>query len=170
MEEEPIVETNLSTTETVEKIDTPKDTRSPPVVARNKKQWPNICQLLQNNGIKSDKNLNTRDGIQMFLPTMDKYDQLLSFFHQNHLPYHTYGKANNREIGAVFKGVAEDLLPTEIAKELGAKGFHPRVVARFNYKDGKPMPIILVIVPSHETGIKDIKCKLPSSISEEERD
>ncbi|KAG5878670.1 hypothetical protein JTB14_028266 [Gonioctena quinquepunctata] len=87
--------------------------------------------------------------------------QLITIFEQRKISYHTYNKSNNREIRAIFKSVAEELDPTEIAEELEAKGYHPRVVARFKYKDKKPMPIILVIVPSYKTGIKDI-----TSISE----
>ncbi|KAG5897622.1 hypothetical protein JTB14_028890 [Gonioctena quinquepunctata] len=77
MEEDPIiVETYSTMMEHGENTINHKDARPP----SNKKQA---------NGTKSDKNINTRDDIQMFISTMDKYDQLIAIFDQRKIPYHT---------------------------------------------------------------------------------
>ncbi|KAG5898196.1 hypothetical protein JTB14_013238 [Gonioctena quinquepunctata] len=107
----------------------------------------------------------------MFIPIMEKYDQLKDILDQQKIPYHTYNKSDNRQIIAIFKGVAEDIDPTAIVNELVNKGYHPRVVARFKFRDGKPMPIILVIVPNYETGIKDVTtiCQIQVTFEHQKR-
>ncbi|KAG5874021.1 hypothetical protein JTB14_026792 [Gonioctena quinquepunctata] len=60
------------------------------------------------------------------------------------------------EIRAIFKGLAEELDPNEIAKELINEGFTLRIVARFENREGKPMPIILVFVPGSQHEIKNL--------------
>ncbi|KAG5864401.1 hypothetical protein JTB14_001488 [Gonioctena quinquepunctata] len=129
-----------------------KTLRPPPLVIRDKKQWPRINETLKSHGIKSYKNFNTRDGVRMILPTMEMFNKSKDILDKQKTQYHTFNTPTNREIRAIFKGVAEDIEPDLIAKELQDKGFDPRIVARFRNKKGQSMPIILVIVPGHCAG------------------
>ncbi|KAG5881170.1 hypothetical protein JTB14_035677 [Gonioctena quinquepunctata] len=51
------------------------------------------------------------------------------------------------------------------------EGYHPRVVARFKFRDGNPMPLILVIESSHGTGIEDVTtiCHIQVTIEHQKR-
>ncbi|KAG5871929.1 hypothetical protein JTB14_022404 [Gonioctena quinquepunctata] len=128
----------------------------PPIFIREKKLWPEINETLKNLGIKSIKNYNTRDGIRMMLPNMETYDKCTLTLDQHKVQYHTFKSPQNREIRAIFKGIAEDIDQTMIEKELKDKGFNPRVVPRFKNRNGQNMPIILVIVPGSQDQIKNI--------------
>ncbi|KAG5881068.1 hypothetical protein JTB14_014947 [Gonioctena quinquepunctata] len=83
------------------------------------------------------------------------YDQCI--LEQNKISYNTNNKGENGEIRAIFKGVAEDLQPDIIVQDLKNKGYNPGVEARFQCREGRPMLIILVIVPGHENKIKTRK-------------
>ncbi|KAG5881942.1 hypothetical protein JTB14_027735 [Gonioctena quinquepunctata] len=39
--------------------------KPPPITIRYKKTWPITCQYLKNQGIRSEKNFNTKDGVKM---------------------------------------------------------------------------------------------------------
>ncbi|KAG5861334.1 hypothetical protein JTB14_025210 [Gonioctena quinquepunctata] len=99
--------------------------RPPPLVIREKKHWPRINETLKSHGIRSDKNFNTRDGVRMILPTMEMFNKSKDIIDQQKIQYHTFNTPTNREIRAIFKGVAEDIEPDVIAKELQDKGFDP---------------------------------------------
>ncbi|KAG5884055.1 hypothetical protein JTB14_037460 [Gonioctena quinquepunctata] len=142
--------------------DTEKDETSntgvlkpPPIVIREKKQWPKINETLKNFGITSE-NFNTRDGIRMILPSMDMYTKSTNILDHEKIQYHTFRSPQEREIRAIFKGIAEDIETTTIMKDFQDKGFAPRIVARFKNRKGQNMPIVLVIVPGSQATIKDI--------------
>ncbi|KAG5867374.1 hypothetical protein JTB14_008490 [Gonioctena quinquepunctata] len=130
--------------------------KPPPIIIREKKHWPKINETLKNFGIKTVKNFNTRDGIRMILPTMEMYNKCTDILDQQKVQYHTFSTPQNREIRAIFKGVAEDIEPVTIAEELQDKGFDPRIVARFENRNGQNMPNILVIVPGSQAKIKEL--------------
>ncbi|KAG5875593.1 hypothetical protein JTB14_031828 [Gonioctena quinquepunctata] len=83
----------------------------------------------------------------MHLAMLEMYDKCADIWEQHKVPFHTYDRRESKEIRAIFNGVAEDIHPDESDKELINEGFTPRVVARFMNREGRPMPIILVIVP-----------------------
>ncbi|KAG5868861.1 hypothetical protein JTB14_011689 [Gonioctena quinquepunctata] len=130
--------------------------KPPPIFIRDKKSWPTTCQYLEKHGVSSEKNFNTKDGIKMLFSSAEKYDECKSILDKNEIQYHTYKKIENREIRAIFKGVAEEFDTTSITNELIERGFNPRVVARFKNKHGQNMPIILVIVPDTDHKIKGV--------------
>ncbi|KAG5883877.1 hypothetical protein JTB14_007766 [Gonioctena quinquepunctata] len=130
--------------------------KPPPIVIREKNHWPKINETLKNHGIKTVENFNTRDGIRIILPSMDMFNKCTGILDQQKVQYHTFNTPQNREIRAIFKGVAEDIEPVTIAKELQDKGFDPRIVARFKNRNGQNMPIILVIVPGSQAKIKEL--------------
>ncbi|KAG5888234.1 hypothetical protein JTB14_014478 [Gonioctena quinquepunctata] len=130
--------------------------KPPPIFIRDKKSWPTTCQYLKKHGVSSEKNFNTKDGLKMLFSSAEKYDVCKSILDKNKIQYHTFKKIENREIRAIFKGVAEELDTTSITNELIGRGFNPRVVARFENKNGQNMPIILVIVPDTDHKIKEV--------------
>ncbi|KAG5863857.1 hypothetical protein JTB14_031610 [Gonioctena quinquepunctata] len=113
--------------------------KPPPIVIREEKHWPNINETLKNFGMNSEKNVNTRDGIRMILPSMEIYNKCTSTLDQYKIQYHTFNKPQS-----------------PIAKELQDKGFTARIVARFKNRNGQNMPIILVIVTDDQDKIKNI--------------
>ncbi|KAG5865251.1 hypothetical protein JTB14_038014 [Gonioctena quinquepunctata] len=112
-----------------QKQDNSKQNEPPPIFIWDNKTWPITCQYLKNHGISSEKNLNTKDGVKMIFSSTEKYDECKKILDK--VQYHTFQKSGNKEIRAIFKGVAEDLDSTSIANELIGRGFNPRIVARF---------------------------------------
>ncbi|KAG5899264.1 hypothetical protein JTB14_035442 [Gonioctena quinquepunctata] len=92
----------------------------------------------------------------MILPYTEIYNECTYTLDQHKVQYFTFNKSQNREIRAIFEGVAEDIKPADITKELQDKGFSPRIVARFKGRNGQNMPIILVIIPENQNEIKNI--------------
>ncbi|KAG5884056.1 hypothetical protein JTB14_037461 [Gonioctena quinquepunctata] len=130
--------------------------KPPPIIVREKNNWPKISETLKNFGIQSVKNYDTRDGIRMILPSMEMYTKSMDILDQEKVQYHTFPSPPEREIRAIFKGVAEDIDINTITKDFHNKGFTPRIVARFKNRKGKNMPIVLVIVPGTQASIKNI--------------
>ncbi|KAG5875886.1 hypothetical protein JTB14_000235 [Gonioctena quinquepunctata] len=62
--------------------------KPPPIVIREKKNWPNINESLKNLGIKSVKNFNTRDGIRMILPPLESYNKCTDILDQQKVIYY----------------------------------------------------------------------------------
>ncbi|KAG5892256.1 hypothetical protein JTB14_034207 [Gonioctena quinquepunctata] len=75
-----------------------KTLRPPPLVIREKIHWPRINETLKSNGIKSDENFNTRDGVRMILPTMEMFNKSKDILDQQKIQYHTFNTPTNREI------------------------------------------------------------------------
>ncbi|KAG5862503.1 hypothetical protein JTB14_036202 [Gonioctena quinquepunctata] len=92
----------------------------------------------------------------MIFNEMTTFEKCLVTLGQHKIEYYTF-KKKGIEIRAIFKGVAEEFSIEDITNDLNNKGFHPRVVARFKNRDGKPMPIILCIVPDEDQDIVNIK-------------
>ncbi|KAG5897887.1 hypothetical protein JTB14_000767 [Gonioctena quinquepunctata] len=132
-------------------------TKPPPIIVKDKKNWPAICQLLKNTNSSSDKNFNDKDGIKMIFNEMTTFEKCLQTLGQHKIDHFTFNKEKGSEIRAIFEGVAEDFSIEDITNDLKSKGFHPRVVARFKNRDGRPMPIILCIVPDEDQDIKNLK-------------
>ncbi|KAG5862827.1 hypothetical protein JTB14_032992 [Gonioctena quinquepunctata] len=99
-----------------------------------KAKWPKINETLKNYGITSVKNFNTRDGIRMILPSMDSYTKSTNILDQEKVQYHTFRSPQEREIRAIFKGIAEDIETTTIMKDFQDKGFAPRVIGDLKQK------------------------------------
>ncbi|KAG5863867.1 hypothetical protein JTB14_031620 [Gonioctena quinquepunctata] len=139
-------------------MDTHKDTKikPPPIIIRDKKNWPAICQLLKNLNLKSDKNFNDHDGIKVFYNNMETYQKCLEQLEHHKIEYFTFKTNTEKEIRAIFKGVTEDFSIDDITKDLRSKGFHPRVLARFQNRDKTPMSMILCIVPASDQAITEI--------------
>ncbi|KAG5890371.1 hypothetical protein JTB14_010872 [Gonioctena quinquepunctata] len=133
-----------------------KKMRPPPIVIRDKKQWPSIRVSLRNQGIQST-NTNLRDEIKMVFPSMENYNKCLNILGGNKIQFHTFNANESKEIRAIFKSVVKTLAEDDIAKELQEKGYHLRIVARFKNRNKDQMPIILVIVPADEDRIKQEK-------------
>ncbi|KAG5884189.1 hypothetical protein JTB14_017076 [Gonioctena quinquepunctata] len=64
----------------------------------------------------------------MLFSSIEKYNECKNILDTNKVQYHTFKKIENREIRAIFKGVAEELDPISIANKLTGRGFNPRVV------------------------------------------
>ncbi|KAG5879701.1 hypothetical protein JTB14_006486 [Gonioctena quinquepunctata] len=142
-----------------------KKEKPPPIIIRDKKNWPAICQLLKNLDLESDKNFNDQDGIKVFYNDMETYKKCLEQLEQHKIEYFTHKTNTEKEIRAIFKGVAEEFSIDDITKDLRSKGFHPRVVARFQKQDKTSMSMILCIVPESDqeitkiTSIMDVQVK-----------
>ncbi|KAG5862495.1 hypothetical protein JTB14_036194 [Gonioctena quinquepunctata] len=121
-----------------------KREKPPPIIVKDKKNWPAICQLLKNTNSSPNTSYNNKDGIKMIFNEMTTFEKCLVTLGQHKIEYYTF-KKKGIEIRAIFKGVAEEFSIEDITNDLNNKGFHPRVVARFKNRDGKPMPIILCI-------------------------
>ncbi|KAG5861335.1 hypothetical protein JTB14_025211 [Gonioctena quinquepunctata] len=138
-------------------MNTQKETKKPPpIIIRDKKNWPAICQLLKNLNLKSDKNFNDHDGIKVFYNNMETYKKCLEQLEHHKIEYFTFKTNTGKEMRAIFKGVTEDFSIDDITKDLRSKGFHPRVVARFQNRDKTPMSMILCIVPASDLAITKI--------------
>ncbi|KAG5898506.1 hypothetical protein JTB14_038460 [Gonioctena quinquepunctata] len=127
-----------------------KRTQPPPIIIKDKKNWPAISQLLKNLNLKSENNFNDRNGIKVIYNEMEAYQKCLKTLEQYKIQHSTFRTKTDREIRAIFKGVVEDFSTEDITEDLRCKGFHPRVVARFQNRDGTPMSIILCIVPASD--------------------
>ncbi|KAG5868863.1 hypothetical protein JTB14_011691 [Gonioctena quinquepunctata] len=111
-----------------------KDTyrlKPPPIIIKDKKNWPAISQLLRNSNLKSDKDSNDKDGIEMTFSEMGTYEKCLQTLGHHKIDHFTFNKKSGNEIRAIFEGVAEDFAIEDITNDLKSKGFHPIVVARF---------------------------------------
>ncbi|KAG5863865.1 hypothetical protein JTB14_031618 [Gonioctena quinquepunctata] len=131
--------------------------KPPPIIVKDKKNWPAISQLLRNTNSSSDKNFNDKDRIKMIFSETKTFEKCLQTLGQHKIDHFTFSKKNGSEIRAIFKGVAEEFSVEDITNDLKSEGFHPRVVARFKNRDGSPMPIILCIVPEEDQDIKNLK-------------
>ncbi|KAG5868858.1 hypothetical protein JTB14_011686 [Gonioctena quinquepunctata] len=141
--------------------DTPitKETNSikpPPIIIKDKKNWPAISQLFRNSNLKSDKNFNDKDGIKIIFSEMGTYEKCLQTMEQHKIDHSTFKKKSSNEIRAIFEGVAEDFSIEDITNDHKSKGFHQRVVARSKNRDGFPMSLILCIVPESDHAIKNL--------------
>ncbi|KAG5879698.1 hypothetical protein JTB14_006483 [Gonioctena quinquepunctata] len=87
---------------------------------------------------------------------METYQKCLEQLEQHKIEYFTFKTNTEKEIRAIFEGVTEDFSIDDITKDLRSKGFHPRVVARFQNRDKTPMSMILCIVPASDQAITKI--------------
>ncbi|KAG5888999.1 hypothetical protein JTB14_033929 [Gonioctena quinquepunctata] len=76
--------------------------KPPPIVIKDKKNWPAISQLLKNLNLKSDQNFNDKDGIKMIYNEMEKYEKCLKTLEQHKIQYFTFKKKSGKEIRAIF--------------------------------------------------------------------
>ncbi|KAG5861877.1 hypothetical protein JTB14_004999 [Gonioctena quinquepunctata] len=120
--------------------------KPPPIIIKDKKNWPAISQLLKNTNSSSNKNFNDKDGIKMIFNEMTTFERCLQ----------TFNKKKGMEIRAIFKGVAEDFSIEDITNDLKSKGFHPRVVARFK-TEMEDQCQYLCIVPDEDQDIINLK-------------
>ena len=66
------------------------------------------------------------------------------------MPYHTFSLPEEKKLLVIVRGVLK------VTAELEALDFNPTHVIRWSHRDGRPMPLGLIILPKKETHIYEL--------------
>ncbi|KAK9736205.1 hypothetical protein QE152_g12682 [Popillia japonica] len=156
----------------------------PPIVLRDKTQWPKISTEIKRRGINFLKAQNIAGGIRIYPIAASDFRAITKFFSSDKIPYHTYQLPSEKLLNVVLrsipieiteKDIYDDLCergftPIEITEkdiydDLCERGFTPECVIRMRRtRDKAPMPLILVKISKEHKAIfhlKESRCTAP---------
>ncbi|CAH0562956.1 unnamed protein product [Brassicogethes aeneus] len=124
-----------STVTQPEKTPQIKTPKIPPIILRKKARWTMVSAILDQQGLKFSKAINTSDGIKFFPSSEDDYRKITKFFDTNKEEYHTFMLPDEKLLQTVIRGLPLELKIQDVKKDLEDHGYNPITVARM--KRGK---------------------------------
>lgn len=134
-----------STTSTEAKKSVPS-----PVVLRNKSIWTQITTLMTNKQINFTEAKAIHDGIHVRPTTTEDHLRLTTLLDEVGTQYHTYLLPEGKPLKVVIRGVPESQTYAEVEDHLRQQGL-PVISARRMNRQGKPMPLIFVILTKNDS-------------------
>nr|CAH7728895.1 unnamed protein product [Callosobruchus chinensis] len=124
--------------------------RVTPVVLRDATRWRTVNYSFISLGIKITRAIAVDVGIRIIPKTEDDYRKIARLFKEENIRHHTFPLPSERNIHAVIRGIPVSTTEQEIKEELEQKGYVPHHIIRLKRNGGKPMPLIVVILPKTE--------------------
>lgn len=135
---------------------TTKKLRVPPIILREKDKYNQITSHFKNNNINFGNASTVPEGVKFHPPTPLDYSKMMKYLDKNKIQYHSFRTAEEKDLHVVLRGVLEVWDENKIKTDLEDLGFTPsKVVCWFN-KQGKRMPLALVILPKTQKNIFDL--------------
>ena len=133
-----------------------KKERIPPIVLREKDKYNLLATACKEAGISFSLATNISHGIKIHPKSSDDYRSIVKFLEDKKIEHHSYALEEEKSLHIVLRNVSEAITEEEICGELISNGFHPTLVQRWKNKSGKPIPMVLVLVPKSEKSIFNI--------------
>nr|CAH7728797.1 unnamed protein product [Callosobruchus chinensis] len=142
----PLAGSNIAASPSQAAIDTQaqqiRQGRVTPVVLRDTTRWRTVNYSFISLCIKITRAIAVDAGIRIIPKTEDDY--------QENIPHHTFPLLSERNIHAVFRGIPVSTTEQEIKEKLEQKGYALHHIIRLKRNGGKPMPLVVVILPKTE--------------------
>ncbi|KAK9686392.1 zinc finger associated protein [Popillia japonica] len=130
----------------------------PPIVLRDKTQWPKISTEIKRRGINFSKAQNIADGIRIYPIAASDFRAITKFFSSDKIPYHTYQLPSEKLLNVVLRSIPIEITEKDIYDDLCERGFTPECVIRMRRtRDKAPMPLILVKISKEHKAIFHLK-------------
>nr|CAH7736497.1 unnamed protein product [Callosobruchus chinensis] len=141
----PLAGSNIAASPSQAAIDTQaqqiRQGRVTPVVLRDATRWRTVNYSFISLGIKITR------ARAVDAKTEDDYRKIVRLFKEENIPHHTFPLPSERNIHAVIRGIPVSTTEQEIKEELEQKGYALHHIIRLKRNGGKPMPLVVVILP-----------------------
>lgn len=115
-----------------------------------------ITAYLKDARIDYGNAVNKPEGIKLHPASITDFRFIINFFEKEKIPFHTFQLQEEKQLHIILRGILENWSEDKIKADLEDLGFHPSKVQRWRYKDGKPMPLVQVLIPKTEKSIFQI--------------
>lgn len=136
---------------------TKKSNKVPPIILREKEKFNSLTSHLKAHNINFDRAVTVKEGVKLFPSTPLDYNKIIKTLDIEKIQYHSFRLPDEKPLHVIIRGALESWSVEKIKKDLEEINFTPSKVVRWYHKNGKPMPLVLVILPKSEKRIFDLK-------------